>query len=203
MMKRVSLILILALLSLSCDAGSGPNGPRVRLSSEFMPLAIGNTWTYQETWYMENALFLTDTVTYTVTNRVSKAGKTYFEYMPTQDTAWLENAEWGFLNLDTFYFRTEEPGRVYSYREEGEQLYYDFNATFDSLRKVYLPIARVKDTTEIVVPAGRFTDCTILQGGVGGILVDVFAKGVGIVYRDVDGPNRRLLSAKVGGRSYP
>jgi hypothetical protein len=169
-----------------------------------MPLAVGNTWTYEDRLSFEGSggNDLLDTITYTVTAQVSKAGKQYFEYMPTRDTIWLSDGTWAFYHLDTFYFRAEEPGKVYDLEEAGERLFYDFNTPY-AATQTFLPYTFERDTTNVKVTAGSFANCVIVRGGYLNRVREIYAEGVGLIHQDLEGPTRTLLSAKVGGRSYP
>jgi hypothetical protein len=199
-MKKLLFALVCALMLGSCDNATGPSGTAGLQTHAYFPYSIGDEYV----WQVRDRNFDS---TYTRTWRVTTAQKidSHYYNVHVSDEYWHHDIKVGegpAMRRDTSL-----------YRVQGDSIFFR-NGTFVYLSvdfaRNYQPgggstFMYVKDTSNVVVPAGTFAG-KIMRWDDGR---HIYARGVGMIYSEYifssgyEPVEIRLQSAKIGGRSYP
>ena len=189
-MKRFNTVLALVTLSVSLNSFVLSMDDK---SSKYFPIGKGFSWTYKSieknfTWKIEVAGITT----------INE--KEYYIFKRS-----FENS----LYSDSSFYRVDANGKVFINYLEKDFLLVDFNFGKGTEWQSYGAFkAGISNTDEIVLaPAGNFTNCIVVSFHMsvteGPERLCKYAPGVGLVeYKTADGLSK-LISANVGGLSFP
>jgi hypothetical protein len=196
-MKKHLLFAAFLLMIASCETASGPSDVANLQTHPFFPYAVGDEYVWQVNDHYNDT-------TYTRTWKVTATKKEYYfvhvsdEYLHSD----IKVGQGPALRRDTDLYRVSGDS-VFNRRDTREGLLLDFSHTYEPGGGS--TFRYVKDTNNVVVPAGTFSG-KIMRWDEGR---HVYAQGVGMIYSEFifggfyEPVEIVLLSAKVGGRSYP
>jgi hypothetical protein len=196
-MKKLLLLASLLLVVASCDNATGPAGSVALQTHPYFPYSIGDEYVWQVHDHNNDTI-------YTRTWKVTTAQKidSNYVYVHVSDEYFHEDIKVGqgpAMRRDTML-----------YRVQGDSVF------INKVKEPILDFSRnyqpgggstfryVKDTTDVSVPAGLFNG-KIMRWDDG---KHIYARGVGMIYSEFIASiykpiEIKLLSAKIGGRSYP
>lgn len=199
-MKKLLYTLVFAFMISSCDNSTGPSDGLGIQTHPYFPYSIGDEYVWQVTDHNFDT-------TYTRTWKVTTAQKidSHFYKVHVSDEYMHSDIKVGQgpeMRRDTSLYRVQSDS-IFFRRGTFEYLSVDFASNYqpgEGSTFMY-----VKDTSNVVVPAGRFAG-KIMRWDDG---KHIYAQGVGMIYSEYvfsggyEPVEIELLSAKIGGRSYP
>jgi hypothetical protein len=191
-MNRSIGIVLLSLTAVCCTRVTAPDDPS---TNEYYPLQVGNRWIYASTNPGIGGTFIDEVV------GIRQLGEhQYFaiRYSRSNDAA-----------ADTSYLRIAEDGTIRIYRSRADQMFVDFRhpvnhrwPSYDG----YWGVVQERGSS-VTVPAGTFPNCLKIFLDIPFLADDeqwyTFAQGIGPIERKTAWFGVKLVSAKVGSRSYP
>lgn len=199
-MKKLLFLTASAIMISSCDSSTGPAVGVSLQTHPYFPYSIGDEYV----WQVNDLNFDT---TYTRTWQVTTAQKidSNWYYVHVSDEYFHTNIKFGqgpAMRRDTSLYRVQSDS-IFLRTGTFEYLSVDFTRNYQpggGSTFMY-----VKDTSNVVVPAGTFAG-KIMRWDDGR---HIYAQGVGMISSEYVSSSGyepveiELLSAKVGGRSYP
>lgn len=192
-MKTTIFLALIAVIVASCG-DSTVNPPVVPTKAEvYFPLHVGDQWRYAESM----GTTVSDTLIVTVDQIVEFNGKKYY-------TVWSNWALKKTAIVSIPYYLRTEGSRVYSYFNESEELYADFDRTTpDSINKNSRYVT--EKGVNVTVPAGMFSGCVATaaySSMYDAMPFEKYAPNVGMIAREARGPQYHLTYAQVDGKIY-
>jgi hypothetical protein len=197
-MKRYYLLAVCFIVAFSgCDSIEPVTDPGTH---PFFPYKIGDEYVIEE-WGIFSGIEFTDTITYRVVDVVKLNGNPYYRVIGNGGLMYFPGEDPLPRTPDTSLFRVDG-SKVFSRSNRGEYAYIDFDAPYAFSPEPASTMGFVKDTLAVQVPAGQFDGKLMrMPQPIGAYFI--YAKDVGFVTQFFPEYRATLLSAKVGGRSYP
>jgi hypothetical protein len=198
-MKSINILFLSAIVLFPlCACDKNPVSPELlKLKNSYFPLQMGNSWTFEETFYDTTQKYRE--VTYSITKSVKINGKEYFAFDNWPD--FIQYPLMRYFDMDSVFIRNDQNGNVMMIIDEKEFMFIKFNsslvATIINIVELYDKIAQLQSmwqymiyeidrilTTENREYVNGYRLCFLEFNAVGSQRDVIFFPGFGIVRMD-------------------